>query len=61
MYLNASTILIKFTFSTFFRSIFYAFVVSDNNFCFFEHAIELIHVQIHLTSFTEFTIILSQT
>ena len=41
-------------------NIFYAFIL-DNNFCFFEHANELIHVQIHLTSFIELTVILNQT
>ena len=37
----------------------YAFVL--DNFCFFEHANELEHVQIHLTSFIEFTMVLNQT
>ena len=33
----------------YFINIFNAFVL-DNDFCFFEHANELIHSQIHLTS-----------
>ena len=43
----------------FFINIFYAFLL--NNFCFFEQANELIHVQIRLTSFIKFTMILNQT
>ena len=35
--------------------------VLDNNFCFFENVNKSIHVQIHLDSFLEFTMILSQT
>ena len=38
----------------------YAFVL-DNKFCIFKHPNELVHMQIHLTSFTEFTMILNQT
>ena len=37
----------------------FAFVL--DNFCFFEHANELAHVQTHLTSFIEFTMVLNQT
>ena len=40
-------------------SVLYSYVL-DYNICFFEHANEL-PVQIHLTSFIEFTMILNQT
>ena len=43
----------------YFINIFYAFVL-DNNFCFFEHANELIHMLTHLTSFIEFKMILNK-
>ena len=43
----------------YFNHIYYAFAL-DNNFCFFQHANELIYVQIHLTSSTEFRMILNQ-
>ena len=51
---DVSTILIQFI------KIFYAFVL-DDMFCLLEHANELIHVQINLTLFAEFTMILNQT
>ena len=51
---NVSTILVKFAFWTFF----YALIL-DNNF--FEHANKWLHMQIHLTSFIEFMMLLNQT
>ena len=51
---NVSTILVKLAFWTFF----YALIL-DNNF--FEHANKWLHMQIHLTSFIEFMMLLNQT
>ena len=42
----------------YFLNIFYAFIL--DKFCFFEHANEKTCMQIHLTSFMEFTMILNQ-
>ena len=42
----------------YFLNIFYAFIL--DKFCFFEHANEKTFMQIHLTSFMEFTMILNQ-
>ena len=48
---NVTTVLIKFTLSTFLMLLY--------NLRFVEHVNELMHVQMHLTSFTEFRVILN--